>query len=306
MIFIIMKSNNILNICNSMDDLYFHIFSYIRIILCCSKDKLNLLNDLVITEYTNNYPSNSFKIDIDTFNLLDNNNIKIILNNLTLENIRVELVQQSKTEFIQNSKVESEINLFLPLNTVNSSENMNIYIKSNNKTKEDDILQLKEKIELEKKKLEEQNNNYDKILCKFLENKHQVGLIESKLKIKKEKEEEKKRIFRSDLKIYDCLINEIEQNTRDIDDIPEIFNNKFIIIKKLHEDENYKDYDDIVQYEKYVEVSKNLNLINYQHKTNYDDLFDNNIYKSESESEYESESESKSGSDISNNISDDE
>ena len=187
MIFIIMKNDNILNISETLDNLYHNILSYIMIILYCGKDKLDFFNDLKIIEYNNNYPSNSYRIDTDTFYLYSIDNNKILINNPTLEKSRIELLNKFNLLTTNAELIESEINLFLPLNSINninSSDNMNIYIKSNNKTKEDEILLLKQKIELEKQKLEEQNNNYDKILTKFLEDKHQIGLIESKLKIK--------------------------------------------------------------------------------------------------------------------------
>ena len=268
MIFIVIKNNNILNICDTMDNLYHNLLSYIRIILYCTKDKLDFFNDIQILEYNNNIPVNSYKIDTTNFYLYSINT-KITINNPIIENCRIELLEKL-------NNTDSEINLFLPLNTNNiNSSDMNIYIKSNNKTKEDEILLLKQKIELEKQKLEEHNNKYDKILTKFLEDKHQIGLIETKLKIKLEREEEKKRIFKSDLNIYNCLIKEIDMQTRDKDDIPDIFKNKFIIIQKLYEDENFISNDESEQYIKYVNTSREMNLTNKFIKTKYDDMFDN-------------------------------
>jgi hypothetical protein len=134
-------------------------------------------------------------------------------------------------------------------------------------------------------------------LTKFLEDKHQIGLIESKLKIKAERIEEKKRIFKSDQNIYSCLINEIKEQTRDIDDIPDIFKNKFIIIKKLYEDYNFPSYDDSEQYTRYVEIAKEMNLSNQFIKTKYDDMFDNIAYNnsdiSDTETENTNENESE-------------
>ena len=299
MIFIIMKNDNILNMSETLENLYSNLLSYIRIILYCDKDKLNFFNDLKIVEYTNNYPSNSFKIDTNTFQLYTINNVKIIINNPTLENSRIELLQKLNNN-MSDKLIESEINLFLPLNSINninSSDNMNIYIKSNNKTKEDEIILLKQKIELEKQKLEEKNNNYDKILTKYLEDKHQIGLIESKLKIKLEREEEKKRIFKSDLNIYNCLITEIQNQTRDNDDIPIIFKNKFIIIQKLYEDENFISYDDSEQYSKYIQTSKEMNLSNQFIKTKYDDMFDNVSYNNSDISDTETENSNNNEND---------
>jgi len=294
MIFIITKNDIILNISKSIDNVYYIILSYIRLLVDLGKEQLNILDDLKITEYVNNCPTNSFKIDINTFNILDMNNIKIKINNLILENSRIELLEK-----INNT----EINVFIPLDSINNMDtDMGIYIRSNTvnkekeqdiKIKEDEILKLKQKIELEKQKLEEKNNNYDKLLTKLLEDKHKSGLIESRLKIKKEREDEKKRIFKADQIIYNCIIDEIKNQTRDQDDIPDLFYNKFIIIKKLYEDENYINYDDLEQFEKYVQLVKDMNLNNQLIKTKYDDMFDNIIYNNSENSESENENDTE-------------
>jgi hypothetical protein len=66
-------------------------------------------------------------------------------------------------------------------------------IDTNNCDK-DKKLEVVRKIEIEKKKLEKKNNNYDTILHNFLESKHQIGLIESKLKIKQDPDHNQIRI----------------------------------------------------------------------------------------------------------------
>ena len=310
MIFIIMKNDSILNISETLDNMYSNLLSYIRIILYCNNKKFDFFNDLKIIEYNNNCPSNSFKLNINTFELYSINNNKIIINNPTLENYRIELL--NKINQLDNTVIESDINLFLPvnINNINSSDNMNIYIKSKDKiietkTKEDEILQFKQKIELEQKKLEEHNNNYDRKLTKYLEDKHQIGLIESKLKIKAEREEEKKRIFKSDLHTYNCMIDEINKQTRDNDDIPDLFKNKFIIISKLHEDDDFINYDDSLQFEKYLDKSKELKLTNQFIKTKYDDMF-NNITYNNSDTETDTENDNDNDNDNDNENDSDE
>ena len=271
MIYIVLKNNNILNISETLDNLYYNLLTYVQIIIDCSIDKLIYINELKITEYNNNCPSNSYKLSITTLNLIDNNNNIININNNQLEEIRKDLlIKINKTSLNE----ESEINVFLPMI---SSDNINesIYIKSNNKTKEDDIQKLKEKIDNERQNLEIKNSNYDRLLNSYLENKQKIGLIESKLKIKEERKEEKKRIFQADLQIYNSLINEIEENSRELFDIPELFKNKFVIFNELHS--TYVDYNNLEdQYEKYIDMTNKLKLTNIQFKTNYDDLFDNN------------------------------
>ena len=67
MIFIIIKNDNILNVCETFDNVYHNILSYIRIILYCDKNKMDFFNDLKIIEYINGYPNNDNE---DTMHLL--------------------------------------------------------------------------------------------------------------------------------------------------------------------------------------------------------------------------------------------
>ena len=340
MVFIIIKNDNILTVCDSIEQSYHHILTYIRVILYSDKktsfNGFNFLSDLKILEYLNGCPKNSFKIDFKTLDLYDENNNKIFINNLSLQKQKVEL------EVLLKKDVESEVNLFIPINdlfsdqtthdelndfyikntstqlitlqeqpsNVQSSEqslniqNQNliknllinktnktnnpklfmsvlnnedqIQQKNNKQTKEDieiSIKMIKAKIELEKIKLDKNNINYDLKLNHFLENKHQYGLLELELKNKKEKEEENIRIFKVDKHTYNCIIKEIEEKTRDNDDIPEMLIIKYKIFEKLRlENKNLTESE---EYKKYNEIK---NTINYKitKSTNYDGIFTNN------------------------------
>jgi hypothetical protein len=269
--YIVLHNNYILNISDIIESLYFNLLAYIKILIDCNYSKINYINSILILEINNNIPTNNFTIDINTFNLIDNSKNIIVINNTELNNIRINLLNTVQ----KNNQLESEINVFLPIH--NSSDNINnsIYIKSNtvNDNKKNDIIKLTEKIDEERQRLEEKNNNYEKLLNNYLENKHKIGLIEKKLKLKIEKEEEKKRIFDSDLQIYNCLISEINDNSREMDDIPELFKNKFKIFIELHKKyDNYNILED--QYDKFMDMTKELKLVNHHIATNYDDLFD--------------------------------
>ena len=269
--YIVLHNNYILNISDSIEGLYFNLLAYIKILIDCNYSKINYINSILILEINNIIPTNSFTIDINTFNLIDNAKNIIEINNTELNNIRINLLNSVQ----KNNQLESEINVFLPIRNSSANINNSIYIKSNtvNDNKKNDIIKLTEKIDEERQRLEEKNNNYEKLLNNYLENKHKIGLIEKKLKLKIEKEEEKKRIFDSDLQIYNCLISEINDNSRETGDIPELFKNKFKIFTELHNKyDNYNILED--QYDKFMDMTKELKLVNHHIATNYDDLFD--------------------------------
>ena len=128
MVFIIIKNDNILTVCENLDVLYHNILSYARIILYCDKNKINFFQNLKIIEYQSGCPINSYHIDSNNLDLYDENNNKITINNSTINMNKVEL------EILFKKDVESEINMFIPLDLNESDEtsiNPDIYVKSN-------------------------------------------------------------------------------------------------------------------------------------------------------------------------------
>ena len=140
---------------------------------------------------------------------------------------------------------------------------------------DNNIKLLKLKIELEKIKLEKNNIKYDIQFDKYLENKHKFGILESELNIELEKINEEKRIYISDKCMYNCIINEINNKTRDVDDIPELFKIKFIIFQKLKLD--FSNLVETDEYNKYIELKQIINIDNIETNTKYDNMFTNNI-----------------------------
>ena len=305
MVFIISKNDNILTVCDTIENVYNNILTYARIILYCNKNKIDYLKDLKIIKFDNGYPNNSYKIDLKTLDLYDEGNNKIPIYNHIISRNKVELEVLLKKDIC-----ESEINLFIPLDDINSSdnyelENPNIYIKENtniqpiqqiqsmrliedqeddNKNKkqinENDIEILKAKIELEKIRLNKNNVKYESRFNNFLKIKHQVGLMEKELKLKKEKEEENMRIFSVDKNTFNTILNEIINNERDPDDIPDIFKDKFKIFQKLKSETEYLYLTQSEEYDKYNEIKNLMNIGKSKLITKYDGMFGNDtIYK---------------------------
>ena len=277
-----MNNNNILNIAESTDSIYYNIFNYIKIIIYCDKNKINYLKQIKIYSYDNYIPINILTID-NKFNLIDNTNKIIEINSSILTNTRLEIIDQLKNKFNE----ESDINICLPINEEDCvSEiscddiNTNIYIKPKNINIDElneNIRILKENIENEKNILEANNKKYENKLDSYLECKHKLGLLEIKEKNKKEKEEENRKVFKVDKNVYNIFVEEINNNSRDDDDIPEIFYQKYLIFNKLKEEIN-DSISETEEYNKYNEIKKDMSKIDLESK--FDDMFieNNNIY----------------------------
>lgn len=348
MVFIITKNDNILTTCDTLDNVYHNILIYTRIILYCDKNKIDYFNDLKITEYSNGYPVESYEIseNLDIYNskneLIDIHNNILNRNKLELEvlikkdniesdiNIFIPLdnqVSEQKERTVkpiskiilshfknqQNKKIVQRKSLDFPslappnIKNNNSDNQKAISLNEINRIKE-----LKEKIEMEKNRLNSINENYDKKLNKYLDTKHEYGLLECELKNNKEKADEDRRIFITDKHIYSKICTEIENESRDPSDIPPIFKIKFEIFKELNnkieninlsDSEGYEEYKNIycqknsenvtTKYDNmfkddnpfYSKLISNLNNLNSENSDNISDISENSDYNSESDSE---------------------
>lgn len=312
-----------ISIYKNLYTVYNIILDYIDIIINCN-NSLYYLDNLKIYHIKKNIIIDIYTID-KKFNLLNSNNNIININNNFLNSYRLKLLNKDNLLSNHNKIQESEINTFLPLyenNIVSESYddiNTNIYIKPKNINKEEIIFlinNLKNKIEDEKIKLENINKKYENKLDSYLESKHKLGLLEIREKQKLEKEEENRKVFKVDKKIYNIFKQEINDNIRDPDDIPEIFINKYLIFKKLDEINNnsiYKSYNDdhninsgilddsplySEEYNEFKKLKNQLN-VNFNISSTFDNMFDddNNVYNKLSNNlKWESEIDSQSDS----------
>ena len=261
MVFIINKNDIILTTCESLDNVYHNILSYIRIAIYCDKNKIDYFDDLQIVEYQYGTPINSYYINTNTLDIYDENNVLIGIKSNTIKRTKMEL------ELLLKKDVESEIQLFLPVDLdTESSYHLedNIYIKQKSKEElNNEIELLKKKIENERKKVDEQNSKFDKTMDQYLELKHNISLVEIDKKNKKEKEEEKLRIFKADNEIYNKLYDEIyDKNIRSETDIPIMFISKFKIFQKINQD--YNDLSDTEKYKKYNELKSEYHTVDIE------------------------------------------
>lgn len=294
MVFILTKNDNILTTCDNLDNVYYNILTYTKIILYCDKTKIDYFNDVKIVEYSNGYPINSYQINSNTLDLYNEKNEIVVIQNNILNKDKVEL-----ESLLKKDPVESDVNVFIPINkpkTINNAilSQMNkrkpvfkpVIMKKeetpqieDQQKKLDEIRELKEKIEQEKNKLNNINANYDKKMNNYLETKRQCGLSEFELKKQKERMEQNRRIYISDKHVYRMLCKEIEKGTRDETDIPEIFELKFNVFQNFNKRLTDSQLSDSEGYEEYLDILSKLKpLTEKRVPTSYDNLFDDNPY----------------------------
>lgn len=225
--YIIKDNNDIIGVYKKLDDAYdFVIFinNFIN-----KKTNINVIKNIKIYKYKNNTIKNIYYI-----------NSKLKLSE-TQDNF------QNNIDNIDNES--SDINIFIP-NEIEVSEinDVNMY-------------ELKEKIILLEKlknnecdKLQELKKDFISKEEKYTEDKIKINNKKLKLKQEQEKWDSIKKKFEADKKLYFLFKQEIEDNIREVDDIPELFKNIFPIFEKL---DNDKYLNTIQEINKYVELTNN-------------------------------------------------
>jgi len=226
--YIIKDNNDIIGVYKKLDEAYdFVIFinNYIN-----KKTNINnIIKNIKIYKYKNNTIKNIYYI-----------NSKLKLSE-TQENL------QNNNDNIDNES--SEINIFIP-NEKEISEINDV-----------NMFELKEKIILLEKI---KNNEYDKLQElkkdfiskeeKYTEDKIKINNKKLKLKQEQEKWDSIKKKFEADKKLYFVFKQEIENNIREVEDIPELFINIYPIFEKL---DNDKYLNTIQEINKYIELTNN-------------------------------------------------
>jgi hypothetical protein len=233
--YIIKDNNDILGVYKNLNDAYdFIIFLNIYV---NKKIKTNIIKNIKIYKYKNNLIKKIYYI---------NSKLKLIVQD-NINNINI--INDNETNEM-NDNESSEINIFIPNEIeINDCEAQNM----------DDI---KEKISLLEKlkqheiyKLEDLKEDYVNKEEKYIEEKIKIDNKKLKLKQEQEKWDSIKTKFEADKKLYYLFKQEIEDNVREKDDIPELFKDIYPIFEKL-DDDGY--LNTIQEINKYVELVKNL------------------------------------------------
>ena len=226
--YIIKDNNDIIGVYKKLDEAYdFVVFlnKYVN-----KKTNINnIIKNIKIYKYKNNTIKNIYYI-----------NSKLKLSE-TQDNF------QNNIDNIDNES--SDINIFIP-NEIEVSEinDVNMY-------------ELKEKIILLEKlknnecdKLQELKKDFISKEEKYTEDKIKINNKKLKLKQEQEKWDSIKKKFEADKKLYFLFKQEIENNIREVDDIPELYKNIYPIFEKL---DNDKYLNTIQEINKYVELINN-------------------------------------------------
>jgi len=271
-------NNEIFYISNDIDELYYHHLNIVKLCLNLNYDLTKFQKNVSVIVYENKIPITQYCFDINTFNLLDMNNRNVEINNIFFIKIRDELVEKY-SKYNQDCFIPLNLSDFKKCND-NKKEleytvekiNTDIYLKPE-EIKEsllNQINHIKTIIDETKILIDNTHKVYDETLENYLELKNLFENLELKEKIKYEKINEEKNIFKVDKKNYFILLEEIKNNIRTQDDIPELFINKYKIFNELYE--KYPNLSKEEQFKKFLELKKELN--NYSSfSCFYDNLF---------------------------------
>lgn len=225
--YIIKDNNDILGVYKNINDAYDYIIflnTYFK-----KKTNYNIINNIKIYKYKNN-----------------------IIKDIYFINSKLKLIKYDNDDNKDNNDEElSEINIFIPNETeINNDINMNI-----------DIDGLKEKINLLEKlkeheviKLQDLKEDYINKEEKYIEEKIKIENKKLKLKQEQEKWDSIKKKFEADKKLYYFFKQEIKDNIREEEDIPELFKDIYPIFEQM-ENEGY--LNTLQEINKYLELLNN-------------------------------------------------
>jgi hypothetical protein len=226
--YIIKDNNDIIGVYKNLDEAYDFVI-FINNFINKKTNINNIIKNIKIFKYKNNTIKNIYYI---------NSKLKI---SETKENL------QNNNDNIDNES--SDINIFIPNETEISEIN------------DVNMFELKEKIILleklknnEYEKLQELKKDFIEKEEKYTEEKIKINNKKLKLKQEQEKWDSIKKKFEADKKLYFVFKQEIENNIREVEDIPELFKNIYPVFEKL---DNDKYLNTIQEINKYVELINN-------------------------------------------------
>ena len=228
--YIIKDNNDIIGVYKKLDEAYdFVVFlnKYVN-----KKTNINnIIKNIKIYKYKNNTIKNIYYIN----------------SKLKLSETQDNFQNNNNNDNIENES--SEINIFIP-NEIEISEINDV-----------NIFEIKEKITLLEKlknneceKLQELKKDFIDKEEKYIEDKIKINNKKLKLKQEQEKWDSIKKKFEADKKLYFLFKQEIEDNIREIEDIPELFKNIYPVFENL---DNNKYLNTIQEINKYIELTNN-------------------------------------------------
>ena len=231
--YIIKDNNDIIGVYKKLDDAYDFII-FINNYINKKTNVNNIIKNIKIYKYKNNTIKNIYYINSKLILSKTQDNIDNINNINNIDNINNE---------------SSEINIFIP-NEIELSEINDI----NMNELKDKIILLEKLKNNECDKLQELKKDFISKEEKYTEDKIKINNKKLKLKQEQEKWDNIIKKFEADKKLYFLFKQEIENNIREVDDIPELYKNIYPIFEKL---DNDKYLNTIQEINKYVELINN-------------------------------------------------
>jgi hypothetical protein len=226
--YIIKDNNDIIGVYKKLEDAYDFVI-FINNFINKKTNVKNIIKNIKIYKYKNNTIKNIYYINLK----------------LKLSEIQDNL--QNNLDIIDNES--SEINIFIP-NEAAISEINDVNIND----LQEKIFLLEKLKDNEFNKLEELKKDFIIKEEKYTEDKIKINNKKLKLKQEQEKWDSIKKKFEADKKLYFVFKQEIENNIREVEDIPELYKNIYPIFEKL---DNDKYLNTIQEINKYVELTNN-------------------------------------------------
>lgn len=226
--YIIKDNNDIIGVYKKLEDAYDFVI-FINNFINKKTNVKNIIKNIKIYKYKNNTIKNIYYINLK----------------LKLSEIQDNL--QNNLDIIDNES--SEINIFIPNETAISEIN-----DVNINDLQEKIFLLEKLKDNEFNKLEELKKDFIIKEEKYTEDKIKINNKKLKLKQEQEKWDSIKKKFEADKKLYFVFKQEIENNIREVEDIPELYKNIYPIFEKL---DNDKYLNTIQEINKYVELTNN-------------------------------------------------
>lgn len=257
--YIIKDNNDILGVYKNLDDAYdFIIFLNMYVNKKIKTKTNNIIKDIKIYKYKNNLIKKIYYIN-SKLKLITQDNINYI--NINNEDINNKDTNSEDTNSEDTNSEDTNSEDTNSEDTNNESSEINIFIPNETEINDVNIDDLKEKINLLEKlkqhenfKLQDLKKDYINKEEKYIEDKIKIDNKKLKLKQEQDKWDSIKKKFEADKKLYYLFKQEIIDNIRKENDIPELFKDIYPIFEKL----DHGCYLNTIQeINKYVELANN-------------------------------------------------
>jgi len=247
------------------------IFEYIEIGIHITLKLINInnlieyFNDFTIQEYLENFSIiKQIKLDYNNFIFITDHNSNVT----SFQSVKHKLNLLMKKFNIE--KNTENIDIFIPLDeklendgkTVENTINTEFINKLEKENRTIDIDFIKRRIDELTQIRDSEYSKINEIQSTIKEKKEKVNIEKVKtkskkikLKYEKEKWEELKRKFDININIYKSIKNEIEQQERLPNDIPELFQNEYKVFSQIDQENKL---DDHIVFNIYLEYIKNI------------------------------------------------